>query len=37
MHPALTIELPDEAQAATLRRLLQPFDVETVAVNRISR
>ena len=33
MHPPLRIELPDAAQAESLRRLLQPFDVETVPVN----
>lgn len=33
MHPSLRIELPDESRAESLRRLLQPFDVETVAVN----
>jgi hypothetical protein len=33
MHPPLRIELPDEAHATALRRQLQPFDVETFAVN----
>jgi hypothetical protein len=33
MHPPLRIELPDEGCAESLRRLLQSFEVETVAVN----
>jgi hypothetical protein len=33
MHPELRIELPDEARAESLRRLLQPFEVETVPVD----
>jgi hypothetical protein len=33
MHPPLRVELPDEAHAESLRRLLRPFDVETVPVN----
>lgn len=33
MHPPLRIELPDESRAESLRRLLQQFDVQTVAVN----
>jgi hypothetical protein len=33
MHPPLRIEVPDERYAAALRRHLQPFDVETVAVD----
>ena len=32
-HQPLRIEVPDEAHAAELRRRLQPFDVETVAVD----
>jgi hypothetical protein len=33
MHAPLRIEVPDERQAASLRRHLQPFDVETVVVD----
>jgi hypothetical protein len=33
MQPPLRIELPDLAHADALRRHLQPFGVETVAVN----
>jgi hypothetical protein len=33
MRPPLRIEVPDEAHAEMLRRHLQPFDVETVAVD----
>jgi hypothetical protein len=33
MHPPLRIEVPDERHAESLRRHLQPFDVETVAVD----
>jgi hypothetical protein len=33
MQPALTIEVPDELHASTLRGFLQPFDVETAPVN----
>jgi hypothetical protein len=33
MRPPLTIELSDEAHATALRRHLQPFDVDTVAVD----
>ena len=33
MHPPLRIELPDEQHAASLRRFLQPYDVETQTVN----
>jgi hypothetical protein len=33
MHPPLRVEVPDETQAAALRRLLQPYGVEAVAVN----
>ncbi len=33
MHPPLRIEVPDAEHATTLRRHLQPFGFETVAVN----
>jgi hypothetical protein len=33
MHAPLRVELPDEAHAESLRRLLRPFEVETVAVD----
>ena len=33
MHQPLRIEVPDEEYAASLRRLLQPYDVETQMVN----
>ena len=33
MHPPLRIEVPDDEHAASLRRHLQPFDVETHTVN----
>jgi hypothetical protein len=32
-HQPVRIEVPDETHAAGLRRRLQPFDVETVAVD----
>ena len=33
MHPPLRIEVADEALAEDLRRQLQPFDVDTIAVD----
>ncbi len=33
MHAPLRIEVADESQAQSLRRRLQPFDVETVRVD----
>jgi hypothetical protein len=33
MHPPLRIEVPEPTLAEDLRRQLQPFDVETVAVD----
>lgn len=32
MHPPLRVDAPDAAAAESLRRLLEPFGVETVAV-----
>ena len=33
MHPPLRIEVPDELHATTLSRQLQPFGVDTIAVD----
>jgi hypothetical protein len=33
MRPPLTVELPDQLQAVSLRSRLQLFDVETIAVD----
>jgi hypothetical protein len=33
MHPSLRVDVPDEERAASLRRRLQPFDVEIEPVD----
>ena len=33
VHPPLRVELPDEARARSLRRALEPFEVEIEAVD----